>query len=222
MKKFSLIQLALVASVLGAIAPASWAQSDPVTEHLLPQTTAGLANPMPTAPTSPVTLGTDTALVVQFPIALTLTIDEGQPYPISLPLVQAILDHQGNVIVPAQTPVAIQLRPQDGGVQLVAESLVVNGQLIPIVASGSVIPGITVTYEDANAMASESSAVFSSLFANTAGLLTNGNPNSYTQGGMLGSIVGTIAGLQSAETARVVQIPKDATYVLSLTTPVTF
>lgn len=207
MSKSLLVQGALVAALIGAIAPPT------------------LANPLPSpaevAPTS-VTLGTDTGLVVQFPIAFNLTIDEGQPYPISLPLAQAILDDQGHVLVPAQTPVGIRLQPQNGGVQLIAESLVVNGRLIPISGYGPIIPGTTMTYEGANAAATQSSAVFSDLFANAAGLLSNGDPNSYSQGGMLGGIVGTLAGLQSPQTARVVQIPKDATYVLSLNTSVSF
>jgi hypothetical protein len=217
MKKV-LFQLALVTSMVGAISPSAWSDTlpdqDVLTTNPAPELEADTSNA--------VTLGTNTGLVVQFPIPLTLTVDEGQPYPISLPLAQAILDDQGNVVVPAQTPVGMRLQPQDGGVQLIAESLVINGQLISITAVGPTIPGTTVTYEGANASASQSSAVFSNLFANAAGLLSNGNPNLYSQGGMLGSIVGTLAGLQSPETARVVQIPKDATYVLSLTIPVTF
>lgn len=223
MKKLPIIQVVLAVSMLGAIAPAGWADSNAFTPELPPTTTDGFATPTePVTPVAPVTLGTDTAIVVQFPLEVTLTIDEGQPYPVSLPLAQDILDAQGNVVVPAQSLVAMQLQPQEGGVKLVASSLVVNGQLVPIEGVGPIIPGTTVTYEDANASATDSSAVFSNLFANAAGLVTSGNPDSYTQGAMLGSVVGTIAGLQSAETARIVQIPQNATYVLSLTTPVTF
>ncbi|MBE7379823.1 MAG: hypothetical protein F6J95_000240 [Leptolyngbya sp. SIO1E4] len=232
MQKFLFIQLAVATSLLGAIAPASWAESMPTanppatnlpaTNSPAPATAPTLTTETPVTPEAPITLNGGTGLVVQFPIALTLTIDEGQPYPISLPLTQAILDDQGNVIIPAQTPVGMLLQPQEGGVQLVAESLVVNGQLIPIVGMGPTIPGTTVTYEEANAAATQSGAVFSDLFANAAGLMGNGNPNLYSQGAMLGSIVGTLAGLQSPETARVVQIPQGASYVLSLTTEVTF
>lgn len=217
MKK-ALFQLALVTSVVGTIAPTAWA--DPLLDQ------DSFATPpapeLPSNAANAITLGTNTGLVVQFPIPLTLTVDEGQPYPISLPLAQAIQDDQGNIVVPAQTPVGMRLQPQDGGVQLIAESIVVNGQLIPITGVGPTIPGTTVTYEGANALASQSSAVYGDLFANAAGLFSNGNPTLYSQGGMLGSIVGTLAGLQSAETARVVQIPQNATYVLSLTVPVTF
>ena len=234
MQKLPFIQLALVAAMVGAIAPASWADSAAFSPELPPATTDSsatpdsltttdpFATPDPVEPTAPVTLGTDTAIVVQFPIALTLTVEEGQPYPISLPLAQDILDGDGNVVIPAASPVSLSLQPHEGGMQLVAESVVVNGQLIAMAGLGPIIPGTTVAYEDANANAANSSAVFSDLFANAAGLMSNGDPNTYTQGAMLGSVVGAITGLSSADTAQVVQIPQGATYVLSLTTPVTF
>lgn len=49
---------------------------------------------------------------------------------------------------------------------------------------------------------------------------SNGDPEQFDRGAMLGSTIGIVSGLRSAENTRIVQIPQSSVYILSLEAPI--
>jgi hypothetical protein len=188
------------------------------------------AQPIPTQPTTgesqtqavseDITIPQDTAIIIEFPASVTIDVGQNKAYPLTVPLTNAIEDNQGNIIVPKNTLVTINLKPTDGGVKIVAQSLVVNGRIVAIKASSQTIPGTTITYKRANDKAVENSSIWSQIGGDTLGFFSQGDPEQFDRGAMLGSIVGFLTGLSSAENVRIVQIPKSSIYVLSLEAPI--
>jgi hypothetical protein len=167
-----------------------------------------------------ITIPQDTAIIVSFPKSVTVDVGQNQPYPLTLPLTEAIADAQGNIIVPENTPVTINLEPTNGGVKIVAQSLVINGRIVAIQASSQTIPGTTITYKRSHDKAMENSYMWSQIAGDTLGFFHPGDPRQFDRGAMLGSVVGFFAGLGAAENIRVVQIPQSSIYVLSLEAPI--
>ncbi|MHC0061953.1 hypothetical protein ACWATR_03375 [Nostoc sp. UIC 10890] len=209
MKMQMLLSLACSISVLGSI--------------ILPAN----AQPVIIQPTQPnqavnqeINIPQDTAIIVSFPASVTVDVGQKKDYPLTLPLASAIKDNQGNVVAPENTPVTITLKPIDGGAKIVAQSLVVNGRIISIKASSQIIPGTTITHMRANDKAVENGSVWGRIGGSTLGFFSQGDPEQFDRGAMLGSAVGIISGLRSAENTRIVQIPQSSVYVLSLEAPI--
>ncbi|MBK1986315.1 hypothetical protein A0J48_001895 [Sphaerospermopsis aphanizomenoides BCCUSP55] len=167
-----------------------------------------------------ITIPQDTAIIVSFPAPVTVDVGQKKDYPLTVPLSSAIKDAQGNVIAPENTPVTIVLKPAEGGAKIVAQSLVVNGKIVTIKASSQIIPGTTITHKRANDKAVENGSIWGRIGGSTLGFLNQGDPDKFDQGAMLGSAVGLVSGLRSAENTRVVQIPQSSVYVLSLDAPI--
>ncbi|MEH2248347.1 hypothetical protein [Nostoc sp.] len=209
MKTQMFLSLACSMSVLGSI--------------ILP----AIAEPIMTQPPQPtqavnqeINIPQDTAIIVSFPAPVTVDVGQKKDYPLTLPLASAIKDNQGNVVAPENTPVTITLKPTDGGAKIVAQSLVVNGRIVSIKASSQMIPGTTITHIRANDKAIENGSVWGRIGGSTLGFFSQGDPEQFDRGAMLGSAVGLISGLRSAENTRVVQIPQSSVYVLSLEAPI--
>lgn len=188
-----------------------------------PQT--GQSAPSPAAPTnsnlsirvgapSTITLQPNTGIIVSFSAPVVIDAEE-VAYPMTLPLSQAITDAQGNVIVPANSPVSVLITPEEGSARVVAQSIVINGQVVPIQAASNLIPGRTVTHMHANDRAADDGATFSQMAANGFGFFSGGDRASYNQGAMLGNFLGMAAGRQD-DNSRIVQIPQGSVYVLAL------
>lgn len=161
-------------------------------------------------------LPASTAIVVAFPNVVEFDVGQNQNLPITLLLAQPILDGYGNVMVPANSPVSAHLLPKDGGAQILADSLIVNGQLLPIQASSTIIPGRTITLSDSNAQAQKNAPAYSHLGSSLLGAFTNGDPDKMIQGGLIGHGVGILSGMFSPETVRLVAIPENSVYILTL------
>lgn len=209
MKMQMLLSLACSISVLGSI--------------ILPAN----AQPVIIQPTQPtqavnqeINIPQDTAIIVSFPASVTVDVGQKKDYPLTLPLASAIKDNQGNVVAPENTPVTITIKPIDGGAKIIAQSLVVNGRIVSIKASSQIIPGTTITHMRANDKAVENGSVWGRIGGSTLGFLSQGDPEQFDRGAMLGSAVGIISGLRSAENTRIVQIPQSSVYVLSLEAPI--
>ncbi|MEH2421360.1 MAG: hypothetical protein V7K48_10670 [Nostoc sp.] len=209
MKTQMFLSLACSMSVLGSI--------------ILP----AIAQPITTQPLQPtqavnqeINIPQDTAIIVSFPASVTVDVGQKKDYPLTLPLASAIKDNQGNVVAPENTPVTITLKPTDGGAKIVAQSLVVNGRIVSIKASSQMIPGTTITHIRANDKAIENGSVWGRIGGSTLGFFNQGDPEQFDRGAMLGSAVGLISGLRSAENTRIVQIPQSSVYVLSLEAPI--
>ncbi|MBW4562058.1 MAG: hypothetical protein KME32_13065 [Mojavia pulchra JT2-VF2] len=189
-----------------------------------------IAQPVPTATLQPtvqpqavvesITIPQDTAIIVSFPASVTVDVGQKKDYPLTVPLASAIKDSRGNVIASENTPVSIVLKPNDGGAKIVAQSLVLNGRIVSIQALSQMIPGTTITHKRANDKAIENGSVWGRITGSTLGFLSQGDPDQFDRGAMLGSAIGLISGLRSAENTRVVQIPQSSVYVLSLEAPI--
>ncbi|HIK05880.1 MAG TPA: hypothetical protein IGS40_14390 [Trichormus sp. M33_DOE_039] len=184
------------------------------------------AQPVPTEPSQPqlvspeTSIPQDTALIVSFPAPVTVDVGQKKDYPLTVPLASAIKDAQGNTIAPENTPVTIVLKPSDGGAKIVAQSIVINGRIVAIKASSQIIPGTTITHKRANDKAVENGSIWGRIGGSIMGFSSNGDPDQFDRGAMLGSAVGLISGLRSPENTRVVQIPQSSVYVLSLEAPI--
>ncbi|OUL28771.1 hypothetical protein [Nostoc sp. 106C] len=214
MKTQILLSLACSMSLLGALTVPASAQPVP---SVSPQPTV---QPQPQAVSQDLTIPQDTAIIVSFPASVTVDVGQKKDYPLTLPLASAIKDAQGNVVAPENTPVTIVLKPTDGGAKIVAQSLVINGRIVSIKASSQMIPGTTITQKRANDKAVENGSVWGRLTGSTLGFLSNGDPEQFDRGAMLGSAIGLVSGLRSAENTRIVQIPQSSVYVLSLEAPI--
>lgn len=176
--------------------------------------TASLTTPQTVIPQT-------TGIIVTFPAAVVVNVkDHRDEYPLTLPLAQAITDRQGNILVPQNTPVSIILRPTDQGAQIVAQSIVINGQIVPIQAASPTIPSTRVTRQSANQRAVESGSVLGRLGGSVFGFASGGDPDQFDRGAMLGSALGLANGLRSSDSDELVQIPQGSVYVLALQAPI--
>ncbi|MBD2595742.1 hypothetical protein H6G74_15600 [Nostoc spongiaeforme FACHB-130] len=206
MKTHLLLSLACSISLLGTVTLPTYAQPVPTVQ--------------PQAISSEITIPQDTAIIVAFPAPVTIDVGQKKDYPLTLPLASAIKDAQGNIIAPENTPVSIVLKPKEGGAKIIAQSLVINGKIVTIKASSQVIPGTTITHVRANDKAIENGSVWGRIGGSTLGFISQGDPEQFDRGAMLGSAVGLLTGLRSAENTRIVQIPQSSVYVLSLEAPI--
>ncbi|MBH8563558.1 hypothetical protein I8748_15405 [Nostoc sp. CENA67] len=211
MKMQILLSLACSMSLLGSFVMPANAQ---------PVTTQPTVQPQSQTVNEEISIPQDTAIIISFPAPVTVDVGQKKDYPLTVPLANPIKDAQGNTIAPENTPVTIVLKPKDGGAKIVAQSLVINGRIVSIQASSQVIPGTTITHKRANEKAVENGSVWGRIGGSTLGFLSQGDPDQFDRGAMLGSAVGLIAGLRSPENTRVVQIPQSSVYVLSLEAPI--
>jgi hypothetical protein len=213
-KKTALVTLALATSLLNSV------------------TLPAVANPMMSyRQNTPqkATISQSSAIVVSFSQNLEIDAKQEQGQTLTLPLAQPITDGHGNELVPAGSPVSVKIVPEDKkGVYIIAESIVVNGQLIPIQATSSKIASVKIKVKTAKEQARENRAVFGNLGGNVAvGLSNDGNEQATettkdaTTGAAIGNSVGIISGLLSAENVYLVRIPQGSVYVLQLNAPIT-
>ncbi|MCY7323670.1 MAG: hypothetical protein LH660_18165 [Phormidesmis sp. CAN_BIN36] len=161
-------------------------------------------------------------VVIKLPAAVTVDVGQKQDYPMTVPLAQPLMDLQGNEVVPMNTPVTIKLKPENGGAKIVAESIVVRGQIVAIQAASAVIPGNTITQQSGADRARENSGVLGNLFGAVMGATAGESrkASAFDQGGMIGGAIGILSGMTSPKNIRIVQLPADSVYVLTLQAPI--
>jgi hypothetical protein len=162
-------------------------------------------------------------VVISLPMPITVDVGQHQDYPLTVPLSQPLMDMQGNPVIPVNAPVTIKLKPENGGARIVAESIVVGGQIVPIQASSAVIPGNTITQQSGPETARQNSAVYGNLFGAVMGAIAPQahKVEAFNQGGMIGGALGILTGINSPKSLRIVQLPQGSVYVLSLQAPIT-
>ncbi|MEB3294682.1 MAG: hypothetical protein VKJ24_16115, partial [Synechococcales bacterium] len=162
-------------------------------------------------------------VVIQMPMNLVIDVGQKQEVPYTVPLAQPLYDLQGNEVVPAQTPVSIKLKPENGGAKIVAEAIVVRGQMVPIQAMTAVVPGRTVTEQTGAQRARENSAVVGNLFGAIGGAAAplSKRADAFEHAGMIGGAVGILSGLSSPRNYRIVEFAGGQVYVLQLQAPIT-
>ena len=151
MKKSVLLSAAIALVALGPnTLPASAQQAAPVYSQSIQQTT---------------TIPQSAAIVVAFPDGVQFKGRKRDKQPVTLMLVQPVLDSSGNVVAPANSLVQAQLEPVGKrGVQIRAESIIAGGQVISIQAVSSTIPAARVT-DSVAAAENERTAVESSRYS---------------------------------------------------------
>jgi hypothetical protein len=171
--------------------------------------------PQPPKPTL-TTIPQSAALIVKFTDDVILDTKQRHSTPLVMPLAQDLMDVDGRPIVPAGTPVQMSLKPIKKGAQLIAEALILNGQIIPIKALSPEIPAIKIEKMRTNDKAHENGAVAGKLFGSVSGVFSKGEPEKFDRGVMLGSAIGLVTALiRPNETDWKVQMPRGSVYLLS-------
>ena len=213
MKAQTLLNLALMLTIAAPIAPAR-------AESVTIRTTSVTSTTTTASPGNfiPQTAG----LVISLPGAITIDVGQKQDYPLTVPLAQPLFNLQGEEIVPANSPVSIKFKPESGGARIVAEAIVVRGQLVKIQAMTDVIPGNTITQQSGADRARENSGVFGNLFGAVMGAAApeSRKASAFDQGGMIGGAVGILSGITSPKNLRILQLPQGSVYVLLLQAPI--
>jgi hypothetical protein len=205
MKRQLIYALALTASVMVPTALPAAAQSVPQSYG---SAAAGIVIPQ------------STAITVVFPANMVIDAKKDQDYPTTLLLAQPLLDSYGNQIAAQNSPVAARIHPVKDGAQVIAESLVIQGRTVPIQATSPVLPSRKVTLSSGTDEARGLSPLGGRIGGGLLGGLNGGDPTRFSQGAMLGSGIGAIAGFASGKSMQVVEIPQGSIYVLTLQTSV--
>lgn len=87
-----------------------------------------------------VTIPRSSAIIVSFPAELILDPKRKHNVPITLPLLQPIVDKDGQIVAPAKSLVNAQIKAMKGGDLIEVTSVVVGGRVIPINALGTLVP----------------------------------------------------------------------------------
>ena len=156
------------------------------------------------------------AVVVRIPDNISMDIANFNSYPRMVPLAFSILDNRGNVAIPANTPIAIKLVKSQGGLKIVADSILMNGKNIAVEASSDVIPGQIRTMTSGTEQAGQITPTWSRL-GGALGAIFGGGVGGMLIGSAVGNIAGVVVGMNSAETAHIVNIPANSHYNLRLT-----
>ena len=205
MKRQLIYALALTASVMVPTALPAAAQSVPQSYG---SASAGTVIPQ------------STAITVVFPANMVIDAKKDQDYPTTLLLAQPLLDSYGNQIAAQNSPVAARIHPVKDGAQVIAESLVIQGRTVPIQATSPVLPSRKVTLSSGTDEAKGLSPLGGRIGGGLFGGFNGGDPTRFSQGAMLGSGIGAIAGFASGKSMHVVEIPQGSIYVLTLQTSV--
>ncbi|WP_083998030.1 hypothetical protein [Picosynechococcus sp. PCC 7003] len=171
----------------------------------------------PAAPTSLMAkLSPASAILVNFPSAVVVDVGQKDDYPLTLPLFQDLRSASGELLAPANTPITLRVKPHKDGAILVADSIIVNGQVVNIQAqSSTMIPGRTVTQRTAQEMARQNSAVWGNLTTSLAGAAGT-SIGTQQQFGFLGAAVGILSGMGSPDDLRIVEIPAGSVHLLQV------
>ncbi len=163
----------------------------------------------------PFTIPSSAAILISFPNQLVVDVGQKDDYPITLPLFQEIRSASGELMIPANTPVSIKVKPHKGGAILVADSVIMNGQIMPINAQSTKIPGRTITKVTAQQMARQNGAVVGNLFTSFSGAATS-SVGTQQKLGFLGSGIGILSGITSPDNIRVVEISPGTVHILKI------
>jgi hypothetical protein len=158
------------------------------------------------------------AIAISFPQELVLNADTETVT--TLTTAQPVYDEEGNEATPVNSLVSARLRPVKGGIEIVADSIVVRGKTISLRASSIVVPGQTVTLESGAARASEAGQIGSKLAESFFGAINPNDSDGMKGGAMGGSLLGMVVGLATPKNATIVKIPRGSIYVLSVQSPV--
>jgi hypothetical protein len=198
------------------------------------ETPAAGANQLsgPTAgPDEVVTIPRSSAIIVSFPAELILDPKRQHNVPITLPLLQPIVDTDGQIVAPAKSLVSAQLKAMKGGDLIEIISVVVGGRVIPINAMGTLVPAQNKPEDVANPIVGSpgrlnnilTSLQQSSTFANQLTISTGGNRrlNGFDIADLAISLGAGLTTPVPKVPPAFVSITQGSVYILTLASPVT-
>jgi hypothetical protein len=169
----------------------------PVTEHLIPASSA---------------------VVVEFQNSINVDAQQN-PYPMTGELLQPLIDEQGQAVVPAGTPVMVQLQPDGNGITIKGQAIVFGGRVIPIQADSALIPSVGMTDENQVAQDQQDASNAGTFVGSTVDALSpfGFGYRGYSLGNALSSLVGLS---ESHHKRQIAQVAADTPYILTLQTPI--
>ncbi|MGB8699239.1 MAG: hypothetical protein WCD18_07475 [Thermosynechococcaceae cyanobacterium] len=102
--------------------------------------TSGQLIPPTASPDEMITIPKSSAIVVSFPAEITLDPKRKHDVPITLTLIQPIVDSEGQIVAPAKSLATAKMKAMKGGDLIEVVSVVVGGRVIPINAIGTLVP----------------------------------------------------------------------------------
>lgn len=155
------------------------------------------------------------AVVVSFPQQLQVDAGQNQELPIPLVLIQPIYDQYGNEVVPANSVVKAKVVTGNEQAQIIVESLIIRGRVVPARAVSSPLSATTVTVSSSRDEARRYGAELTSFVGSVMGVL-GADSQTIMQGGYGGNVLGMLIGRSSPKEVSVVGIPQGSTHVLTL------
>lgn len=157
----------------------------------------------------------NTAIVIKILENHQLDAGQNKHYSTTFLLASPILNNNGYVIVPSNSPVQGKIITGEGKAEIVVESLVINGKVVPVNTQSVTITGTKVTTVSRTQKAQKISNGLSRFASSVVGVF-GGNSDEIIQGGFGGNATGILAGVLSPDQVSVVQINQGSTYVLTL------
>ncbi len=193
----------------------------PGTLPVLAQTTPSNYQEQPTTIQQPIENNTrvipkSTAIIINFPSNVQFDAGGNKNLPIILRLVEPILDNYGNIAVPANSRVDALIIPTDKNAKIIANSLIINGQVVPIKASTPMIPSVKVTIKSRMEEAQNYARTFSRT--GTGMLVFDGetDSNDMIRSVIIAGGMGAIIGFLSPKSVDVANFVQDSEYILTL------
>lgn len=162
-----------------------------------------------------IVLPESTALLISFPRDVIVDVGQHEDYPITLPLMQDVRLPNGDLLIPANTPISVTIKPYKDGAMLVADSIIINGQVISVTAQSAKLPGRTITNISAQQMARQNSALAGNLATSILGA-AGADLSLLQRGGFGGAAIGILSGIGSPDDVRIVEIGAGSVHILKL------
>jgi hypothetical protein len=129
---------------------------------------------------------------------------------------QPVYDQNGSEVAPENSLITARLKPVKGGVEIVADSILIRGRVIPLRASSVVVIGQSVSVVTGLDGSKEGHNVGARAGAELLGLINPNNGDGMRAGGLGGGLLGMILGAGKAKKETIVKIPGGSIYVLSV------
>lgn len=198
----------------------------PATLPILAQTTPLNSQEQPTniqqsIENNTLTIPKSTAIIINFSSNVQFDAGGKESLPVILRLVEPIIDSSGNIIVPANSRVDALIVPTDKSAKIIANSLIINGKVVPIKASSQMIPSVKVTLKTRMEQA-KNYALSVGRFGPTVLVFDNeSDSNDMIKSAIIAQGIGAIVGFLSPRSIDVANFVQNSEYILTLEEAIT-
>jgi len=172
----------------------------------------------PSSPTA--TVEASTTIMVSFPARHFGMMDDGK-HQMTVPLMQALRDRNGNVVVPEFSPVQVELSPHRDTIRLQATAIDIDGRMVEIETSTLELGTIRAVQTSQYQQASDNRLQLSDVGSGVGALVGGGESKSIIIGSLLGNALSWLFNDNSADHIYEVMIPEGETYMMELLEPIT-